>query len=177
MLMNICVYGSGSNKISEKYLNAGYELGLKIASKNHTLIFGGGKNGTMGATARGVSKNNGKTIGIAPNWISNFEEIYDECSEFIDVKTMDERKNEFLNNSDAFIITPGGLGTLDEFFEIITLKKLERHEKPIIIFNIDGYFDKMIEMLDEMENQGFLYENDNNLVKIANSADEVFNFL
>ena len=90
---------------------------------------------------------------------------------------MDERKNEFLNNSDAFIITPGGLGTLDEFFEIITLKKLERHEKPIIIFNIDGYFDKMIEMLDEMENQGFLYENDNNLVKIANSADEVFNFL
>lgn len=175
--MNICIYGSGSSKISEKYLNEGYKLGLKIANEKHTLVFGGGANGMMGAVAQGVLKNNGKIIGIAPSWINEFEDLFKSCSKFIDVNSMNERKNEFLNNSDTFIITPGGLGTLDEFFEIITLKKLKRHEKSIIIFNIDRYFNKMLEMLDEMDQKGFLYENDNKLVKIASSIDEVFNYL
>ena len=89
---------------------------------------------------------------------------------------MDERKNNFVKYSDAFIISPGGIGTLDEFFEIITLKKLKRLDKPIIVFNIDNFFGKMFEMIDEMAEKGFLYKQEETF-HIANSIDEIFDYL
>ena len=87
-----------------------------------------------------------------------------------------ERKQEFLNNSDAFIISPGGIGTLDEFFEIITLKKLKQHDKKIIVFNINHFFDTMIKMIDEMGEKGFLYKQDE-IFKVATTIDEIFEYL
>lgn len=89
---------------------------------------------------------------------------------------MDERKNKFVENSDAYIIAPGGVGTLDEFFEIVTLKKLNLVDDEIIIFNIDGFFDKMLEMIDEMVQKGFLNKPDK-IYKTANSIDEIFKYL
>ncbi len=174
--MNICLYGSGSRTIDEIYTDAAYELGCKMALKGHTLVFGGGDTGMMGACAKGVHDNNGKSIGIAPEWIGEFEPLCDRCTEFIYVDTMDERKNEFVKNSDAFIISPGGIGTLDEFFEIITLKKLKQHDKEIIVYNIDNFYDKMLEMIDEMAEKGFLYKQ-KEIFKIASNADEVFEYL
>ena len=174
--MNICLYGSGSRKIDKIYTDAAYELGCRMAQKGHTLVFGGGDTGMMGACAKGVHDNNGLSIGIAPPWIGQFEPLCEDCSEFIYVDTMDERKNKFLENSDAFIISPGGIGTLDEFFEIITLKKLKRHDKPIIVFNIDDFFNKMFEMIDEMGEKGFLYKQEN-IFKTANTIDEIFDCL
>ncbi|WP_405304867.1 TIGR00730 family Rossman fold protein [Methanobrevibacter sp.] len=174
--MNICLYGSGSRKIDKNYTDAAYELGCQIAERGHTLVFGGGDTGMMGACAKGVHDNNGSSIGIAPKWINDFEPLCERCSEFIYVDTMDERKNNFLKYSDAFIISPGGIGTLDEFFEIITLKKLKRHDKPIIVFNIDNFYDKMLEMIDEMAEKGFLYKQEE-IFHIANSIDEIFDYL
>ena len=174
--MNICLYGSGSRKIDKIYTDNAYELGRQLAKNGHTLVFGGGDTGMMGACAEGVHDNNGRTIGIAPEWIGNFEPLCEKCSEFIHVDTMDERKNKFLEKSDAFIITPGGIGTMDEFFEIITLKKLKQHNKEIIIFNIDGFFNKMLEMIDEMSEKGFLYKQEE-LYKIANDINAVMNHL
>ena len=174
--MNICVYGSGSRKIDEKYTNEAYRLGQKMALKGHCLVFGGGDTGMMGACAKGVHDNGGKSIGIAPEWIGDFEPLCKECEKFIYVDSMDESKNKFVENSDAFIITPGGIGTLDEFFEIITLKKLKQHDKDIIVFNIDGFFNKMFEMIDEMAQKGFLYKQ-TEIYKIAESIDEIFEYL
>lgn len=174
--MNICLYGSGSRKIDEKYTNEAYRLGCEMALKGHTLVFGGGDTGMMGACAKGIHDNGGKSIGIAPEWIGNFEPLCKNCSEFIYVDSMDERKNKFLENSDAFIITPGGIGTLDEFFEIITLKKLKRHDKEIIVFNIDGFFNTMFEMIDEMAEKGFLYKQ-TEIYKTAANIDEIFEIL
>ncbi|WP_296804300.1 TIGR00730 family Rossman fold protein [uncultured Methanobrevibacter sp.] len=174
--MNICLYGSGSRKIDKIYTDNAYELGRQLAKNGHTLVFGGGDTGMMGACAEGVHDNNGRTIGIAPEWIGNFEQLCKKCSEFILVDTMDERKNKFLENSDAFIITPGGIGTLDEFFEIITLKKLKQHNKEIIIFNIDGFFNKMLKMIDEMSEKGFLYKQEE-LYNIANDINTVMEYL
>ena len=134
--MKICLYGSGSRKTEEIYIAETYRLGVEMAKRGHTLVFGGGDTGMMGACARGVHDAGGKSIGIAPEWIGRFEPLCEECSEFIYVDTMDERKKKFLENSDAFIISPGGIGTLDEFFEVITLKKLKQHSKPIIVYNI-----------------------------------------
>ena len=174
--MNICLYGSGSRRIDEIYTDKAYELGRAIAKKGHTLVFGGGDTGMMGACAHGVHDNNGRSIGIAPQWIGDFEPLCENCSDFIYVDSMDERKKEFEKYSDAFIISPGGIGTLDEFFEIITLKKLKQHNKEIIVFNIDGFFDKMFEMIDEMDKKGFLYKQEE-IFKIANSIDEIFQCL
>ncbi|MDO5860437.1 TIGR00730 family Rossman fold protein [Methanobrevibacter sp.] len=174
--MNICLYGSGSRKIDKIYTDEAYELGCMMAQKGHTLVFGGGDTGMMGWCAKGVHENGGNSIGIAPEWIGNFEPLCEECGEFIYVDTMDERKNKFLQHSDAFIISPGGIGTLDEFFEIITLKKLKQHNKKIIVFNVNNFFDKMFEMIDELGEKGFLYKQEE-LFTIANSIDEIFNSL
>jgi len=95
MKMNICLYGSGSREIDEIYTDNAYELGCEIAKHGHTLVFGGGDTGMMGACARGVHDNNGKSLGIAPPWIGDFEPLCEDCSEFIYVNSMDERKNKF----------------------------------------------------------------------------------
>ncbi|MBO6123100.1 MAG: TIGR00730 family Rossman fold protein [Methanobrevibacter sp.] len=174
--MHICLYGSGSRKTDKIYTNEAYKLGCEIAKNNHTLVFGGGDTGMMGACARGVHDSNGKSIGIAPEWIGDFEPLFRECSEFIYVDSMDERKQKFLENSDAFIISPGGIGTLDEFFEIITLRKLKQHNKEIIIFNINHYYDTMLKMIEEMGEKGFLYKQEE-LFKVASSINEIFNYI
>ena len=174
--MNICLYGSGSREIDKIYTDEAYKLGSLMAQKGHTLIFGGGDTGMMGACAKGVHDNDGESIGIAPKWISNFEPLCEKCSEFIYVDSMDERKRNFVSYSDAFIISPGGIGTLDEFFEIITLKKLKKIDDEIIVFNIDHFYDKMLEMIDEMGEKGFLYKQDE-IFKVATSIDEIFEYL
>lgn len=174
--MNICLYGSGSREIDKIFTDEAYKLGCIIAEKGHTLVFGGGDTGMMGACAKGVHDNNGKSIGIAPEWMRSFEPLCENCTEFIYVDSMDKRKQNFLDYSDAFIISPGGIGTLDEFFEIITLKKLKRHDKEIIIFNIDHFYDKMLEMIDEMAEKGFLYKQED-VFKVASSIDEIFKIL
>lgn len=174
--MNICLYGSGSTKIDKIYTDAAYELGCEIAKKGHTLVFGGGDTGMMGACAHGVQDNAGKTIGIAPEWINNFEPLCEKCSEFIYVDSMDERKKKFVEHSDAFIISPGGIGTLDEFFEIVTLKKLKQIDQPIIVFNMANFYDKMLEMIADMEQKGFLYKQEK-IFETANTLEEVFEYL
>ena len=171
--MNICLYGSGSRKTDRIYTDKAYELGCELAKKGHTLVFGGGDTGMMGACAMGVHDNNGKSLGIAPEWIGKFEPLCEECSSFIYVDSMDERKQKFLDNSDAFIISPGGIGTLDEFFEVITLKKLKRHDKPIVVFNVNGFYDTMLKMIDEMGEKGFLYKQEK-LFETATTIDEIF---
>lgn len=174
--MNICLYGAGSRKIDEIYTDGAYALGCEIAKRGHKLVFGGGDTGIMGACAKGVEDNDGKTLGISPEWIGDFEPLHSRCSEFIYVDTMDERKRKFLENSDAFIIAPGGIGTMDEFFEIITLKKLKQHDKPIIIFNINHFYDTMIKMIDEMDEKGFLYKQES-LFYTTSEIDEIFEYL
>lgn len=174
--MNICFYGSGSRNIDSIYTDEAYRLGCMIAKNNHTLVFGGGDTGMMGACAKGVHDNGGKSIGIAPEWIKDFEPLCEKCGEFIYVDSMDERKRKFVENSDAFIISPGGIGTLDEFFEIITLKKLKRVNQEIIVFNVEGFYDKMFEMIEDMAEKNFLYKQ-TEIFKIADSVDEIFDYL
>lgn len=176
--MRICLYGAGSTRINSKYIDESYKLGQEIAERGHSLVFGGGSTGVMGAVSKGVIDNNGKVLGVAPNWMEKFESLCEECDEFIFTATMDERKSLFFKNSDAFLIGPGGIGTLDEFFEIIVLKYLQRHDKKIVIFNIFGYYDPMLEMLDFMTEEGFIKEKyAEKTFEIANTIEEVFEIL
>ena len=176
--MKICLYGAGSKNIKSKYMKESYKLGAEIAKRGHTLVFGGGSTGVMGAVSKGAIDNNGKVLGIAPEWMEKFEGICKECDEFIYTESMDERKSLFLKNSDAFIIAPGGIGTLDEFFEVIVLKKLNRHNKKIIVFNMFNFYDPMLEMIDFMIDEGVIRaKRDKNTFKIADSIDKVFELL
>lgn len=175
--MKICLYGSGSRNTPVKYTDVGYQLGQKIASGNHSLVFGGGNDGMMGAVAKGVFDSGGEITGIAPEWIDEFDDDFKNCTEYIKTDSMDKRKNLFLEKSDVFIIVPGGIGTLDEFFEVLTLKYLNRHSKRIILFNIDHFYDMMIEMLKGMHDEGLIREGALDIFDVAESIDEVFELI
>ncbi len=154
--MNICVYGASSNDIDQAYITAGEQLGREMAAGEHTLIFGGGQTGLMGAVARGMKSGNGKIIGIAPAFFDKPGILVEEYHEFIFTETMRERKDLMEQKSDAFIMTPGGIGTMEEFFEIFTLKQLGRHSKLIGILNVNGYYDELIQMLVHTAEKGFM---------------------
>ncbi|MEE1007508.1 MAG: TIGR00730 family Rossman fold protein [Acutalibacteraceae bacterium] len=175
--MNICLYGASSNAIAKSYINPTEELGAKIAERGHTLIYGGGAAGLMGAAARGVYSRGGKIIGIVPSFLNVDGILFDKCDEMIFTETMRERKQLMEERADAFIMTPGGVGTFDEFFEILTLKQLGRHSKPIAVFNINGYFNSLIEQLKNAVHKQFMNPEAFELCMFTDNADKLINYI
>ncbi len=175
--MNICVYGASSSTIDEKYIKAGEQLGELMAKAGHTLIFGGGASGLMGAVARGMKKCGGKIIGVAPSFFNVDGILFPECDEFIYTETMRERKEKMEELSDAFLMTAGGIGTFEEFFEILTLRQLGRHKKPIAILNTDGYFNPLIDLMENAISQGFMTEANRKIYAVADAPKGVLDSL
>lgn len=154
--MKICVYGASSDQIDPKYIAAGEALGRTMAEDGHSLVFGGGATGLMGAVVRGVTQKGGTSLGIAPKFFDTEGILYRDCSEFVFTETMRERKERMEMEADGFIMTPGGIGTLEEFFEILTLKQLGRHNKPIGILNTDGFYHQLESLLQTTVEKGFM---------------------
>lgn len=175
--MKICVYGASSNNIHMNFMEITEELGYKIATRGHTLVFGGGANGLMGAVARGVTRGNGEIIGVAPTFFNVDGVLYKKCTKMIPTETMRERKQIMEDHSDAFIMTPGGIGTFEEFFEILTLKQLARHAKPIAIFNVNGFYDAMFSFLQQAIDAGFMKEEAKDMYKVFTDADALLDYL
>lgn len=175
--MNICLYGASSSAIAKAYVNPTEELGAKIAERGHTLIYGGGAAGLMGAAARGAYSRGGEIIGVVPSFLNVDGILFDNCTELIFTETMRERKALMEQKSDAFIMTPGGVGTFDEFFEILTLKQLGRHSKPIAIFNINGYFDSLIAQLENAVHKQFMNPEIFELFISTDRADKLLDYL
>lgn len=176
--MKICVYGASSTTIDKSYITDGEKLGKVMATRGHSLVFGGGANGLMGAVARGVhSVGRTEIIGIAPSFFNVDGILFEHCTEFIYPDTMRERKKMMDELSDAFIVTPGGIGTFDEFFEILTLKQLRRHNKPIAILNTNGYYNHLKDFLQNGINENFLAEECNKLFFISDGADEICEYI
>lgn len=175
--MNICVYGASSSMIDKIYLDSAYELGAEMAKKSHTLIYGGGAEGVMGANARGMYDNGGKIVGIAPSFFIVDGVLFDKCTDFIYTKTMRERKMILEDSSDAFIVAPGGIGTFDEFFEILTLKQLEQHNKPIAIFNVNGYYNDMLSMLQKTAENKFMTPKSLELFKVFDDIAAMLDYV
>lgn len=174
--MNICIYGASSNIIDSSYIQNGEKIGKEIAERQHTVVFGGGACGMMGAIARGADSKKGKIIGISPSFFNVDGVLYDNCTEMIYTDTMSQRKQLLEDKADAFLVTPGGLGTFDEFFETITLKQLDRHQKPIAIFNINGYFDSLIELLICAVDGKFMTKENMNLFFVSDDAQEILDY-
>lgn len=175
--MRICLYGASSNDIAPLYITATENLGEIIAMGGHSLIYGGGAAGLMGAAARGVVRKGGKVIGVAPSFFNADGVLFKGCSEIVYTETMRERKQIMEQRADAFIMVPGGIGTFDEFFEIITLKQLGRHNKPVAVYNINGYYDELGNMLDKAVNQGFMTEKSKKIAPFFSNALKLIDYL
>ena len=177
--MKICVYGASSTAIDKIYIEKVEKLGELMAERGHSLVFGGGANGLMGAVARGICSKNGYVMGVIPKF---FEKIdaeleYKRCDVLIRPDTMRERKQIMEDNADGFIMVPGGIGTFEEFFEILTLKQLRQLDKPLVVYNIEGYYDEMLKMMSASIDKCFIRENVNELYKVFTDLDEMLNYI
>lgn len=175
--MNICVYGASSNAIDEEYIKVTEQLGQKMASRGHTLVYGAGAGGLMGAAARGAYSRGGRIIGIAPTFFEIDGVLFDKCTEFFPTKTMRERKQLMEDKSEAFIMVPGGIGTFDEFFEILTLKQLGRHTKAIAILDINGYYTELFSFLKKASDEHFMREACHSLYAVFTDSDKMLDYI
>jgi uncharacterized protein (TIGR00730 family) len=175
--MNITLYGAASERIDRIYMTRVEELGKALAERGHSLVFGAGSTGLMGAAARGFAAGNGKIIGVTPHFMHEIEPICDFCTELIQTETMADRKDIMEEKADAFVIVPGGIGTFDEFFQILTLKALGRHSKPIILYNISGFWDGMLSVIGADLFKGFISKEVATGFDICETPESVFRIL
>jgi len=170
-MASICVYCSSSNAIDDRYPPVAAALGREIARRNHTLIYGGGAVGLMGVLAHAAHENGGAITGVIPSKLQNREGVAYDADELVVTKTMRERKRIMYDRADAFVVLPGGFGTLEEFMEVLTLKQLGYHEHPITILNVDGFFDTLLSFFQELREGHFAREPLEDLVHIVTTAE------
>jgi uncharacterized protein (TIGR00730 family) len=155
-IKKVCVYAASSDQLRPVFYEQTEVLAQRLAERKVTVVYGGGAVGLMGTLATTMINNGGHVIGIMPHFMKDVEWAHKEVNEFVFVGDMHERKRRFVEDVDAIIALPGGVGTLEELFEVITWKKLGLLNKPIIILNTDGFYDPMLEFLDRMVEEKFL---------------------
>jgi len=152
----ICVFCASSSRLDQKWLDLAFATGAELAARGHSLVSGGGCVGMMGTVADGARSAGGHTVGVIPQSLVDLE-VADRLSDELIVTTdMGARKNVMIERSDAFITLPGGLGTLDELFEVWTTATLDLHDKPIVVVNTDGFYDGLIGWLDRLTDSEFV---------------------
>ncbi len=177
--MKICIFGAASAHIDNCYIKAVEALGKKLAERGHTLVFGAGATGLMGAAARGFTAGGGKIIGVIPEFFRDeqVEQIYPDCTTLIYTKTMSERKQRMEDEAEAFIIVPGGIGTFEEFFEVLTLKQLGRHSKAIAVYNLENYYDELEEFMKTVAERKFMNYSCSHIYAYFHSEDELVEYV
>jgi cytokinin riboside 5'-monophosphate phosphoribohydrolase len=176
MIYSVCVFCSSSDRIDRRHFELAQALGDELVTRGLTLVYGGGGVGLMGALARSVSRQNGKIIGVIPDFMRARELAFEEADELVVTATMRERKAEMEARADAFIVLPGGFGTLEEVVEIITLKQLAIHHKPIVFVNQCGFFDPLLVFFERIFEQDFTRPLYRNFYKVAQSLEETFDY-
>lgn len=166
-----CVYGGASDHIADKYKSQVEQLGRILADNGYSLVYGAGGEGCMGAVARGVKEKDGYVMGISPHFIGKFEEIF-PCDHTVMVDTMSERKDLMEKHGDIFLIVPGGIGTMDEFFQVLTLKYLERISAPIVVLNLDGFYDSLLKLIEDIVAFGAAKESIYALFDVVTAVDD-----
>ena len=177
--MRICVFGAASPSIDKEFIEKTEAMGKALAERGHALVFGGGGNGLMGAAARGFTAGGGHIIGVIPKFFGEegVEVLYDFCDEVIEPDTMRERKQLMEDHADAFVIAPGGIGTFEEFFEILTLKQLCRHNKPIVLYNLNGYYNEILHAIEQATVKNFIRGGCLDLFMLTEDLDELVAYL
>jgi len=165
-----CGSSFGTDKVYEEQA---YLLGKTLAERNTAIVYGGANVGLMGAVADGALQNGGKVIGVLPHFLQSKEIAHTGLTELILVETMHERKTKMNDLCDGVIALPGGFGTLEEFFEMLTWGQLGLHKKPMAVLNINGFYNALLAMMDTMVSKGFLKEINREMLLSGNTIDEV----
>jgi cytokinin riboside 5'-monophosphate phosphoribohydrolase len=173
----LCVFSSSSNRVAEKYFAAAAELGRLIAEHRMTLVYGGGKIGLMGALARAVHQHEGRVVGVIPRYLRRKEIAYEAADELVVTRDLRERKAVMEQRADAFVALPGGFGTLEEILEILALRLLRRHPKPVVFLNLDGFFDPLLEMFERFYRERFADSDSRRAYHLAACPRAVFDYL
>jgi uncharacterized protein (TIGR00730 family) len=176
-IKSLAVFCGSKNGNNPLFATHAKKLGHILAEKNITLIYGGGNKGIMGAVANAVLEKNGKVTGIIPQLLTDREHSHHGITELIVVEDMHIRKKMLYEKCDAAIILPGGFGTLDELFEMLTWNQLSIHSKEIYILNTAGFYDHLLAHAKKMQQENFLYDTIEDRITILSSPDEIENFL
>lgn len=155
-IKSLCVYCGAATGDDPVYLETALELGRLLARENIRLIYGGGGVGLMGATARACAEAGGRVTGIIPDFLIGKEQAFEHAHELVVTRDMHERKRLMFERADAFLALPGGVGTLEELVEQLTWVQLNRHRKPVMVLNIDGFWDPLLRLFDHMQSAGFV---------------------
>lgn len=175
--MYICVYGAASNSIDRSFIDKSHQFGKILAERGHCMVFGGGTNGIMGALARGVYSAKGKIIGVSPKFFDRDGILFDKCNELILTEDMRSRKATMENYADAFAVMPGGVGTFEEMFEMFSAKQLKQHNKKIALYNINGYYDRISELVDYCIKTGFMESECRDMIALFDDPYDLFDYL
>lgn len=173
----VCVFCGASNAIDKTYLEVGKTFGKMLVKENIQLVYGGGDCGVMGAVANSVLQDKGYVTGVFPRSLKDLESEHASLSEIIMVESMHERKRIMFERSDAIVVLPGGFGTMDEMFEIITWRQLRFHNKKIIILNHKGYWNTLISLMDNIIENGFARDEVRTFYTIVETPEEVIKVL
>ncbi len=174
---SIALFCGSAEGHNPAYVEQARALGQRMADKGLTLYYGGGSIGLMWAAAEAVMRNGGTVIGVAPDFFTRNHVLAENVTKMIFVKTMSERKQRLEQEADAFVALPGGYGTMDELFEILTDSQLGMHDKPIVLFNQNGFYDPLIAQMEKFSEEGFLRPFHKRLLLVANTLDEIFHCL
>ncbi|GAA6139056.1 TIGR00730 family Rossman fold protein [Arenicella sp. 4NH20-0111] len=172
-MKTVCVYCGSSEGVRSSYMSAATSLGQALVENKLDLVYGGADVGLMGATANAVLENGGSVTGIIPKALFEKEVAHQGLSELRVVADMHERKSQMAEMGDGFITLPGGLGTLEELFEMLTWSQLGFHDKPIGVLNVDGYFDSLLQFIDNSIEQGFINASHRDLFCVSSSPEEL----
>ncbi|MFN1835997.1 TIGR00730 family Rossman fold protein [Balneola sp. MJW-20] len=176
-MKKICVYCGSRTPNNPVYGELAVELGQAVAERNWTIVYGGGRVGMMGKLADAALENDGEVIGVIPTALKRREVAHPDLTKMHETQDMHTRKALMESHSDAFVILPGGFGTLDEFFEILTWRQLGFHDKPIIMVNKEGYFDGLIQFSQQALSEDFIRPSSLQLFRETRSVNEVMELL
>ena len=176
-MKSICVFCGAQNAVPKAHLDMASQLGMDMAKAGKQLVYGGGDCGLMGAVANGTLTAGGKAIGVFPRSLGRIEVEHKGLTQMIMVDSMHERKQLMYDNSDVFVILPGGCGTLDEMFEVITWRQIKIHDKPVVIYNHNGYWDHLALLLEHMVTTGFAKPETRSFYTFANTKEELYTLL
>ena len=170
--MTICIYAASSNELREEYFTAARRVGELLAAGGHAMVYGGGNSGLMGACAQGLLSRGGTLTGIAPRFFDEGDFLLKDEGTFVFTDTMAQRKTMMEDMADAFIILPGGVGTMEEFFETLTLRLLGSHSKPIALLNTLGYYDALYAFIRASIDGGFTARSCLEMIELCCSPEQ-----
>ncbi|HSH08849.1 MAG TPA: TIGR00730 family Rossman fold protein [Oceanipulchritudo sp.] len=175
--MNICVYLSSSDAVAPHFVDLAIHLGREIGLRGHTLVFGGNNTGLMGRLADAVKDNGGKVIGVVPQKLHDLGRSYTRCDQLIISRDLRDRKAIMDEHADAFVALPGGLGTLEEIIEVLNLKYLRYHQKPVVFINHRGFYNPLFSAFGSFYDERFTKRAVELLYAALPSIDDLFPYL